>query len=305
MAACWLRTVSEMFTPLGNELQNIFQTFIWMKLACLSKTYISRWISEASFLSFLYWLSACIPKLSLNTANVGYFPSFKSKHLLVYCKHFLHLTLSWKYWGLFRYLFPHSFVWIFFIIIIPELSVQLTSFSHWFVNWPQRAWLAKVEQAVWFVWQRLSSDVCLVASLLHSSRRHWRSMRSWTCGRSTRPALASHLFKRKKNLTWVSAHIKLFEFLKNITSLASILWNSGAGGFFILTILQKFCFSSSLLIIPVISKIACKYVRACYWKLSATRSLKLHLEKSFSVHFIFRLKSSKEWMRRNHVLWEY
>lgn len=201
MAACWLRTVSEMFTPLGNELQNIFQTFIWMKLACLSKTYISRWISEASFLSFLYWLSACIPKLSLNTANVGYFPSFKSKHLLVYCKHFLHLTLSWKYWGLFRYFFFPTVLFEFFLLLLFQSSAS--GWCHFLIG----SWTGHRGRG-WQRWSRRFGSygrgwAAMCVSWLHSCTVPGGTGGVWGAERvADQPGPHSHHICLKKKKTW-------------------------------------------------------------------------------------------------------
>lgn len=106
------------------------------------------------------------------------------------CSMFTCLTLCHFWVGLFK--IPWGFKVNFFFFLISAFSSagrsdRPTSSSLWCASSPQRA----VEPVGWFAWLKQSNVASLVASRPPSSRRPWRSTKSWTCGRSTRPARAS------------------------------------------------------------------------------------------------------------------
>lgn len=79
------------------------------------------------------------------------------------------------------------------LILCPGLSGHPMSSSLWCASWPQRAWQGAAALAGWCVCLKRSNAASPEASPLPNSRRPWKSTRSWTCGRSTKPAAASHL----------------------------------------------------------------------------------------------------------------
>lgn len=179
------------------------------------------------------------------------------------------------------------------------LSVQPTSSSPWFVSSPQRAWWAVVEPVGWFAWLRPSSVAYLVASLLPSSRRPWRSMRSWTCGRSTRPAPASPSSEQTGtclhalcvSATWGGSLLWVFYWLAvglfifpppAFCNTSNRTWTFFKQEFLLLEIHRflclRFLFTSKSLV-----NMCQNFVLCCYLQF---RALNFQLKLSISVHFI-------------------
>lgn len=100
-------------------------------------------------------------------------------------------------------LFPHP-VYNKDMIFFPGHSGHLMLSSLWCASSPQRAWRAAAELVGWCVLLKRSNAASLEASPLPNSRRPWKNTRSWTCGRSTKPAAASHL-SEKPLKSWMSS----------------------------------------------------------------------------------------------------